>query len=68
MGGINKRKKLSHVKPVLRKLYNSPKLIEWGTITEVTQGANRGAADLEFPFNPSAYQQSPGRPKTVALT
>ena len=36
MDVINERKNLPQSKLVLRKLYNPPKLLQWGTIDKIT--------------------------------
>lgn len=50
----------------LRKPYNPPRLIQWGTIAEMTGGLQGGGQDWDG--SQSAYPQAPGRPKSLPLT
>jgi len=66
MDATNKCVNLSLCKSALPKPYNPPRLIQWGTIAEVTRGETGGGFD-EGTGQSSAWPQAPGRPKSAPL-
>lgn len=47
-----------------RKIYSAPKVVEWGSIGEITQGGHTPGSDL--PSGSGIYGTAPVRPKPLA--